>query len=179
MPLIFLFIWIWIIFYTMEYCSILEDALQLRFLFCYYDWQNSILINYYTIFEFSHLTWSESKFPKDFILDISNYMIHNLKFSCDSEEKHFFSNPNQQCQICWSYSRSISLWWLLQHLTLAEARLSSLPRQPFRLVFTFITFKGFTLYDPIVYLFGLQNSELLKRRTLFSLMTSINVCRHC
>lgn len=167
----------------MKYCSIREDALQLKFLFCYYyNWHNSLLLNYYAIFESSHLTWSESKFPKNSILDTSNYMIHNLKFSCDSEEEFFFfSNPNQQCQICWCYSRSISLWWLLQRLPLAEARLSSLPWQPCRLAFTIGAFREFTLHDLIVYhmlLFGLQNSELLKRRAPFSLLTSISVCRH-
>lgn len=77
----------------MKYCSILEDALQLKLLFCYYyDWLNSLLINYYAIFESSHLTRSERKFPKNFILDTSNYMIHNLKFSCDSEEHFFFKS---------------------------------------------------------------------------------------
>lgn len=76
----------------MKYCSILEDALQLKFLFCYsYDWHNSLLINYCTNFESSHLTRSESKCPKNSILDTSNYMIHDLKL-CDSEERHFFKS---------------------------------------------------------------------------------------
>lgn len=75
----------------MKYCSIREDALQLKFLFCYYyDWHNSLLLDYYAVFESSLLTRSESKFPKNSTLDTSNYMIHNLKFSCDSEEEHFF-----------------------------------------------------------------------------------------
>lgn len=73
----------------MKYCSILEDALQLKFLFCYY--YDCLLINYYTNFESSHLTRSESKCPKNSILDTSNYMIHGLKL-CDSEEKHFFKS---------------------------------------------------------------------------------------